>query len=74
MSHTGPEQGSVNDRNDSDLQESGKRGAAKCAANADDSDPIDPDLTSVVDDWPKLSEAVKARILGIVEGPTDGDH
>ncbi len=68
MGHTGLEPGSVSARKDKGLEESANGGAAKCAANADDSAPIDPDLASLIDAWPKLVETTKTRILGIVEG------
>jgi hypothetical protein len=30
--------------------------------------PADPDVARIVDAWPRLSETIKARIMGIIEG------
>ena len=42
-------------------------GGAESGAVADEIGPIDPDLRRVIEAWPKLSEAFKARILAIVD-------
>ncbi|MCZ6655338.1 MAG: hypothetical protein O7D91_20210 [Planctomycetota bacterium] len=42
--------------------------AAPSAARSVESGPIDPDLQHLIDAWPPLPVAVKARILGIIEG------
>ncbi len=43
------------------------RGAAVGAENA----PIDPDLQSIIERWPNLSETVKASIMAIVKPADD---
>jgi hypothetical protein len=47
-------------------------GAAKCAANRDQSPPSDPHLALVIDAWPKLPEAVKAGILAMLKASARG--
>ena len=42
-------------------------GAAKCAALDADSGPIDPDLQSIIERWPGLTEAVRESILATVQ-------
>ncbi|MCZ6734540.1 MAG: hypothetical protein O7F17_03720 [Planctomycetota bacterium] len=40
--------------------------AAPSAARSVESDPIDPDLATVIDAWPSLPKPVKAGIVALV--------
>jgi hypothetical protein len=62
MGDTGLEQASESSRNPQVSDQGGAESGELCAENQ----PIDPNLTVIIEAWPTLPEAIKAGILAMV--------
>jgi len=62
---------SVTPCSDNDLRKSADSCCTKSSAESGNSQAADPDLDAVIAAWATLPEAVRARIVGLVEGATE---
>lgn len=67
MGDTGLEPTDVRDRNDSQLHRVAKSDGAVSGAVSAKTVQLDTDLARVVEAWPRLSDAVKQDIIGMLD-------